>query len=368
MHKLLAHVQLLLQSTSGSTLAYNTWRVLGTVLLLLAYFAWVYIAQQAANHETVLLATVVVPAVICLIEIVFVEDFTSRVRRLFAAAFLWRISTLLLVDFHQQINALLDGLADFSRTVVIIIAVGILQAVLLIFYSQLESIYTDSSKKARREAEKRFIGPYTRLQTLDAQYLAAHEAGHAVILGLFPHPRKNMRVMIQTLTSGDTNNGLCSAPIWLNHHVPVAFAELDMIMLLAGMEAEHMCTGEKAIGGRGDAECWLERAKALLASDTSGIFYSPPANQEELTYNTKLLTTLKAKHQAIAREILEENMDILLQIRDTLLEKGIFRGQELYSLLKQVRRVPRCPVLSEPVNRALESFQESLDSPLRDDR
>lgn len=203
------------------------------------------------------------------------------------------------------------------------------------------------------------IGPYTKLQGLDADFVAYHEAGHAVVLGLFPFNPHDIEVAMTAEVAGNTNKGWCSSHRLKTHCVPRDYAELDMIMLLAGREAELLFVGETSICGGSDNAKWLRQAKTYLLTDSSTIFYGAPATKLEFDHNTAELEKLKARHVGLARDLLLRNREVMEELRLNLLEKGIIKGPELAEILDKVQPIPCIPPLSDRLTKALEAEVQS---------
>jgi len=203
------------------------------------------------------------------------------------------------------------------------------------------------------------IGPYTKLQGLDADFVAYHEAGHAVVLGLFPFNPDDIEVAMTAEVAGNTNQGWCSSHRLETHCVPREYAELDMIMLLAGREAEYLFAGEASISGGSDNVKWLNQAKIYLQTDSAGVYYQIPSTKLELDHNTAELEKLKARHVNLARQLLMHNREVIEELRVKLLEKGIIKGSELGEIIAKVQPIPGIPSLSDRLVKALEAEVQS---------
>lgn len=195
--------------------------------------------------------------------------------------------------------------------------------------------------------DEKFFGPWTRLQKNDAEVIATHEAGHAVVLGLFKYNLPDLSVAMDTLISGQPVGGYCSGP-WKRGNLKARpYMELEMIKLLAGVEAEEMLLGERTCGAISDYRWWLEMAERFLATDLNSIFYIRPENDAQRAHNELLLRTLKVEQANMARKILEANIGVLEEIRDGIMAKRKIKGQELLDMLSKVVTVEGCPVISD---------------------
>lgn len=195
--------------------------------------------------------------------------------------------------------------------------------------------------------DQQFFGPWTRLHKNDAEVIAAHEAGHAVVLGLFRYNLPDLKVAMDTLMSGQPVGGYCSGPWKRGNFKTRQYSELEMIVFLAGAEAEDLLLGERTSGAVSDYRRWLDMAERYLATDLNSIFYRLPENDTQRAHNDLQLRTLKLNHANMARKILEANIGILEEIRDGILERRKITGQELLDMLSKVVSVEGCPVISE---------------------
>lgn len=205
------------------------------------------------------------------------------------------------------------------------------------------------------------VGPWSKLSEWDAQFIAAHEAGHAVALGLFPYIEKGCHVVLQQGVNADFLDGYCRVNGWRNKSQSRTFLEIDMIILLAGVEAELLCMGERGISATSDHECFIEAARKHLQCDDKSLYFNDPANEHEVKYNTDSILALKLKYQNITRNLLAENREILDEIRGLLVEKGVVRGAELQKLLSGVRWVPGCPIISPALDAAMKADTDIAD-------
>ncbi|WP_408602219.1 hypothetical protein [Pseudomonas sp. PLMAX] len=195
--------------------------------------------------------------------------------------------------------------------------------------------------------DQKFFGPWTRLEKNDSEVIAAHEAGHAVVLGLFQYTLPDLTVAMDTLVSGQPIGGYCAGPWKRGNFKTRSYSELEMIVLLAGVEAEELLLGERTSGATSDYRRWLEMAERFLATDLNSIFYIRPENDSQKAHNDLQLRTLKINQANMARKILEANIGVLQEIRDGILAKRKLKGQEVLDLLSKVVSVEGCPVISE---------------------
>jgi hypothetical protein len=196
------------------------------------------------------------------------------------------------------------------------------------------------------------IGPWTKLRLWDAQMVSAHEAGHAVVLGLLPYHEKNLEVVMKA-SQEHGFDGYCKVNGWSSRSHSMTFLELRMISFLAGVEAEKICTGERSVSGTSDYERFIELATHYLCCSELTLFYLNPKDELESAYNRSKILELRERLQHVVRNLLIENREILEVIRQKLIDKGRVRGSELIDLVTKVRPVPGCPVISDFLREAM---------------
>lgn len=250
-------------------------------------------------------------------------------------------------QFTKEAVALIEdntGMVLFSAFVFFVMS-GILGG---ISYSRPKSGQWKIAYGSRLSADdEKFFGPWTRLQMNDAEVIATHEAGHAVVIGLFRYNLPDLTAAMTSLINGQVISGYCTGPSLRGNLKTRVYLELEMITFLAGVEAEEMILGERSCGAIHDYRVWLEMAEKFLATDLNSIFYILPKNDTQKSHNHQLLSTLKVEQAKMARKILEANIGVLQKIRDRILENRKINGQELLDMLSKVVMVEGCPVISE---------------------
>ena len=251
------------------------------------------------------------------------------------------------VQFTTEVIALINGNTGMVILFAIIIF-SVLSLYRFIFsFRPLPGVWAVAQSSRLSSDDEKLFGPWTRLQKNDAEVIATHEAGHAVVLGLFKYDLPDLSVAMRTLTNGDPISGFCLGP-WKRGNLKARpYMELEMIKLLAGAEAEDMLLGERTCGAISDYRYWLELAEKFLATDLHSIFYTHPENDTQKAHNQHMLLNLKGEQAKKARLILEANIGILDELRERILAKGKLKGHELLEALSRVVSVEGCPVISE---------------------
>lgn len=212
----------------------------------------------------------------------------------------------------------------------------------------------DNSGYSLSRATKNFynrIGPWTKLRRWDAEMVSAHEAGHAIVVGLLPFHKQNLEVVMTTEEDG--LNGYCEMNGWASRSHSMVFLELRMLTALAGVESEKICTGERTVSATSDYEKFIDIAEKYLSCGEFELFYLDPKNELEADYNRSKVLELRRRLQHVVRALLLENREILEIIRQKLMIKGRVHGPELTELLAQVKPVPGCPKISNILKEAI---------------
>lgn len=180
----------------------------------------------------------------------------------------------------------------------------------------------------------------------DKKTICVHEAGHAIVLGLNPLIDDTCKLV---LSNGPETGryGFCSWPKWPHISKMRHYAMMDMVGVVAGIEAERLLYGDCSMGGVGDYHLWLEQAEPFLRSDPDQVYFCRPSNTAQIEHNRLTLNELRSQHQALARRILEANRGLLETLSDRLLEAGTIEGPELRFLLKEVMPVEGVPDYSD---------------------
>ncbi|KQN62442.1 hypothetical protein [Pseudomonas sp. Leaf58] len=181
------------------------------------------------------------------------------------------------------------------------------------------------------------------LTALDRRIIAVHEAGHAVVLGLHRHLPLGMEIVMRKKTDDSGSLGYCTGPAW-NHALDSKIhVEWEMLFALAGIEAERLLLGEISLGGASDYRNWNTLAQKYLSGHDDLIYFHAPQNTWQEDHNHKTLIELKRSQQALVRELLIANENILQLLSDQLEHDRKVAGQDLVEILDKVGAVAGCP-------------------------
>lgn len=192
-----------------------------------------------------------------------------------------------------------------------------------------------------------------QVTALDRATIAAHEAGHAVVLGLHKKLPETSEVIMRLEPTDSGSLGHCTGVSWQHAISQKSFIEWSMWFCLAGIEAERIVLGEVSLGGTSDYRQWQTLALQYLTGHDCLVYFHEIHHPWQEEYNAKVLYDLKEQQKAHVRDVLLENEHVLLLVRDALLERGVINGKDLVELLSSVVATPHTP--SSPLLKGLAS-------------
>lgn len=171
----------------------------------------------------------------------------------------------------------------------------------------------------------------------DSKYIAAHEAGHALVyaaLGCLP---PGFELVIKDRAGLDGTLGFTSS--FSTGHLlnGKSFSEWRMLVLLAGQVGESFAYGENTLGSLNDHQKWLDSAHIYLSNHINGIYYPDPKIRFEQESNEAKLDNLQRKQRVLLESYFSLNADVFDNLHRTLLEKRSLRNEEISKFLRQVR-------------------------------
>ena len=183
-----------------------------------------------------------------------------------------------------------------------------------------------------------------KLTEHDKNVIATHEAGHAIVLGLHRELPLDMKIVMRNKPSDSGSLGYCTGVAWKHALENKAYVEWDMLFSLAGIEAERIVLGEVSLGGSSDYDHWNHLAQSYLTGHDELIYFHTPLGNWQEDHNHKMLADLKKAQQVVVRELLIENENILLLLRDQLRTERKVSGLDFITILNKVGAVGGCPV------------------------
>lgn len=175
-----------------------------------------------------------------------------------------------------------------------------------------------------------------RLTERDQKFVAAHEAGHALVYAALGSIPNNIQLVVKDIDNADGSLGFITninSEHRLNEKI---FIEWHMLMLLAGKVGESSVFGQNSLGSSQDHSRWLVAAKEYLKNHFDGIFYTEPSNKFEQNANEEKLSNLQSKQVNILTQFFERNSDVLTALYTAAFEKKVIKSAELATFLQQV--------------------------------
>jgi len=185
--------------------------------------------------------------------------------------------------------------------------------------------------------------------------IAYHESGHALVAKLIPgsDPVHKVTIIPRGMALGVTHY----LPLDEKHNYSKKYLETKLVHLLGGREAEKLVFGELTTGAGNDIEKATELARKMVCewgmSERLGpltfggkkeeIFLGREISQRrDYSEETARLIDAEVKEtveraEKRARELLEENIDLLHRVAGELLEKEIIDGNRLDQILKEAK-------------------------------
>lgn len=182
---------------------------------------------------------------------------------------------------------------------------------------------------------------------LDKSIIAVHEAGHAILLGLHKDLPETSELILRQEATDTGSLGHCTGVAWEHRISSKTFVEWNMLFCLAGVEAERLVLGEVSLGGSSDYRNWQDLAHQYLGGHDSIVYFHDIKAPWQEDFNAKVLYDLKEQQKAVVRDMLLENEDVLIILRDALLERGAIRGKDFLDVLSMV--VPTANTPSAPL-------------------
>lgn len=178
----------------------------------------------------------------------------------------------------------------------------------------------------------------------DGQYIAAHEAGHALVYAALGALPADIKLVLNEKADARGALGFITN-VKVPHRLPEArFVEWYLHMLLAGKAGEAAVHGTATLGGAKDHQRWLREATTFLASQENGVFYVNPQSKLELEHNEAKLDALKAQQQETLRRFFAVNADIHQALAQDLREQRTMEREALLPYLSRVKMVAGMPL------------------------
>lgn len=178
----------------------------------------------------------------------------------------------------------------------------------------------------------------------DRRFIAAHEAGHALIFAAcLPYPDDLIVVVKDSPDAASNAMGYVRKEQHQHLLIEKEVAEWNMLLSLAGAAGERASTGRETLGAISDSCTWQAVATAYLSCLHRGIFYNSPSDKLEIEQNERQLTRLLEEQEAILDRFFELNHDIHARLTQRLLDEGSLKGVQLLPYFEAVHFPPGFP-------------------------
>lgn len=167
----------------------------------------------------------------------------------------------------------------------------------------------------------------------DTRYIAAHEAGHALVYAALGGLPADVRLVVNEQADEQGALGFVTGISSPHRLEEKSFTEWYMLVLLAGKLAEATMQGSSTLGSTTDHMRWLGVARNYLANHYRGMFYLEPQNKFEQEQNEAKLEALQAEQLTLLRNLFDLNAAVFKQLADTLLEKRKLGRDDLIPIL-----------------------------------
>ncbi|HIA9183985.1 TPA: hypothetical protein ACWSSN_003275 [Escherichia coli] len=312
----------------------------GVSLVLVAWFSLSHLQRPFTEYALLLFNGVLVAGVLIILFFMY-KDYARhgpRLRVLFSGA------TALL--------ATLSAVGNFGDT-----AVGnpVISLVILLGVACGHTVASLCRLAIGHEDEQQFAGsppciPVALQQrdatTQDRRFIAAHEAGHALVYAAWSPFPDGLKVRVKKGADGSNSLGFVNDGQQRHLLTEKTFAEWDMLLSLAGSAGERCYTGKVTLGAFNDATRWLATATPYLTCYlTDGVFYPEPASRHEMLSNQHHLAVLKQTHRALLDEFFDRNHEVHTRLTEALLNVETLSGAQLHPYLAAVQLPDNFPRL-----------------------
>lgn len=170
----------------------------------------------------------------------------------------------------------------------------------------------------------------------DRLFIAAHEAGHAMVYAAFDMYPPGLEVVAKSKVDYSHSLGYVRDGLKPHNLDEKTMFEWHMLLLLAGNAGERSHTGHETLGSSEDNAKWLKAAEPYLSSLTRGVYYMKPETNAQAENNDRKVMSLKAEHQARIDHFFELNRDVHNEMVSVLQSCSTLKGEKLFVFLDRV--------------------------------
>jgi hypothetical protein len=172
---------------------------------------------------------------------------------------------------------------------------------------------------------------------------STHESGHVMLYRCLTNIPHDVSVSIKENAS---SAGRVTSLI-LDQSISSTRLEWQMLLCLAGREAERYRYQDFSIGCSGDLNQWQLLADLYLRNGMGSLYYAAPTSEDQWRHNVKVIEDLQHQQENMLREFFSANEEALSAIETTLLEKKYLHGKPLEVLLERVVITKNMPCPTE---------------------
>ncbi|QUY45454.1 hypothetical protein [Acaryochloris marina] len=181
----------------------------------------------------------------------------------------------------------------------------------------------------------------------DISVTCIHEAGHALVYAALPNIPEQFRMKALPQSDGRGRLGSITSVEWNGILRPKDFILIQLLMLLAGQQAEKCIFNEIFDGAHSDLRHWQQEAKNYLMLGFGGIYFSPIEDDYEAEQNRLTLEKLREEQSDLLLKFFKLNQQVLEDLAKELQAKGRLLKDDVEPFLAQVQFVDGFPKLSQ---------------------
>lgn len=180
----------------------------------------------------------------------------------------------------------------------------------------------------------------------DISVTCIHEAGHALVYAALPNIPEQFRMKALPQADAKGRLGAVSSVDWNGILKPKDFLLFQLLVLLAGQQAEKFILGEIFDGAHSDLRTWQQEAKNYLRLGFGELYFSPVENDFEAEQNRQVLERLRDEQSDLLIRFFQANQEVLQDLAKELQTKGKLLKSDVEPFLLKVQLVDGFPMLS----------------------
>lgn len=179
----------------------------------------------------------------------------------------------------------------------------------------------------------------------DISITCLHEAGHALVYAALPNIPEQFRMKALPQTDGRGRLGSITSVEWNGILRPKDFLLIQLLMLLAGQQAEKCIFNEIFDGAHSDLRHWQQEAENYLMLGFGGFYFSPIEDDYEAEQNRLTLEKLRDEQSDLLLKFFKLNQQVLEDLAKELQAKGRLLKDDIEPFLAKVQFVDGFPEL-----------------------